>query len=296
MSTSNQAKRGTHTQRTGTSDRLQNDGAERLIGMLVAFLLMLTPTLAQAPNEATQLLNQGRGLIQSGKLAQAQGLLEDAQRRFSDNPDISFTLGTAYYLQHNWQEAIASYSKSLEIKPNQVAALYYLAQAYYQTSDLARARETFADAVRLAPDNPDLCQKYGEYLASQDEARVEGLKWLLKARALNPRLDRIDFEIGLSYLKLKDIHGAVASFQASLKSEPGNGEAAYMLGDYWSAERNWAKAQGNYNYAIAHGFLSAPVYYGLGRSCVELAKGQAALGPLKRALIWTLRLSTLISS
>ena len=41
------------------------------------------------------------------------------------------------------------------------------------------------------------------------------------------------------------------------------------------------RRKGNYNYAIAHGFLSAPVYYGLGRSCVELAKGQAALGPLQ---------------
>jgi len=257
---------------------------QRLIGVLWAFISMLTPAFAQAPDEVTQLLNRVHTLIQSGKLAQAEELLEGAQRRFSDNPDVSFNLGTAYFFQHKWQEAIASYRKSLANRPNQIDVLFYLAQAYYQGSDQAHALETIAYAAKLAPDNPHICQTYGEYLASQNETREDGLKWLLKARALDPRMDRIDLEIGLIDLKLKDIHGAFVSFQAALKSDPKNGEAAYMLGDYWSAVGNWAKAQEYYNYAIAQGFASAPVYYGLGRTFVALTKGQAAVGPLKRAL------------
>ena len=97
-------------------------------------------------------------------------------------------MGMVFFLQHNWPKAIENYQKSLHVKPDHVDPLYYMAQAYYQTSKLNLARETIARAAALAPNNPDVCQEYGEYLAATRDTREEGLKWLKKARTLNPDL------------------------------------------------------------------------------------------------------------
>jgi len=164
---------------------------------------MLAPTFAQAPDEVTPLLNQGEALVHAGQLVQAQAFFEKALLRFPNNPDLSFNLGMVFFLQHNWPKAIENYKKSLLAKPNQVNPLYYMAQAYYQNSDLRRARETIARAAELAPDNPDVCQKYGEYLSDSKGTSEEGLKWLQKARTLDPFLERIDFDIALTDLNLK---------------------------------------------------------------------------------------------
>src|SRR5208337_418601 len=117
------------------------------------------------------------------------------------------------------------------VKPDQGDPLFYMAQAYYLSSEPNLAIETIARAVELAPDNPDYCQEYGEYLAENMDKRLDGLKWLKKAQSLNPNLDRIDFDIGMAQFNLNDIRSAAASFQAVLKKDPANGEAAFYLGD-----------------------------------------------------------------
>ena len=265
---------------------LRSDMAQKLMRIFFAFLLMLAPTFAQAPDEVTPVLNQGASLIHAGQLVQAQDLFEKALRRFPGNADLSFDLGTVYFLQHKWPKAIENYQTSLLAKPDQVDALYYMAQAYYQNSDFAHARETIAHAAALAPGNADVCQKYGEYLvSSKDKDRSgEGLKWLKKARSLNPNLKRIDYDLGVAGLSLKDYPSAAASFEAELKKDPANGRDAFLVAESRSLTGEWEKARDNYNYAISHGYSSASAYLGLGRSLVQLGSNEAAIPALRHAL------------
>ncbi len=254
------------------------------MNIFIAFLLILVPAFAQAPDKVAPLLNQGEAFIRAGQLVQAREFFERALLRFPDNPDLSFDLGMVFFLQQNWPKAIENYQKSLLVKPNQVDPLYYMAQAYYLSSELDRARETIARAAALAPDNPEVCQEYGEYLAERVDMGTAGLKWLEKARTLDPFLERIDFDIGRTYLNLKDFQSAAVSLQAALKKDPADGEAAFLLAESWSALGDWEKARDSYNYALSHGYSSGPAYYGLGTALVQLGSYEAALTPLKKAL------------
>src|SRR5208337_1342364 len=109
------------------SPMLRSDSARKSITTFIAFLLMLATTFAQAPDEVTPLLKQGETFLHAGQLAQAQEFFENAQRKFPGNADISYDLGTAFFLQHNWQKAIENFQKSLLVKPNQIDPLFYLA-------------------------------------------------------------------------------------------------------------------------------------------------------------------------
>jgi tetratricopeptide (TPR) repeat protein len=258
---------------------------ESRMGMrtLATFLLISTLTAGQAsPNVAT-VLQQGAKLVSADQLAEAQDLYEKALRSSPDDPDLRFALGMVFLRQHNWFKAAENYRSSLSSRPGMIKPLFYLAEAYFMESDLDHARETIAQAARLAPNDAQVCQKYGEYLGATIETRKEGLSWLEKARRLQPGLVRIDFEIGKAQFELTDFASATSSFEAALKKDAGDGEAAYFLAESWARLSDWQKARDSYTYALAHGYEKGPAYYGLGRARVELGEFEGAVRPLQRA-------------
>jgi tetratricopeptide (TPR) repeat protein len=250
---------------------------------LLAFLLLSAVVAGQEQPEVAEVLRQGTHLVQTGQLPAAQELYEKTLHSFPADPDLTFELGLVYFRQHNWAKAVENFKNSLNSRPGRVKPLFYLAEAYFMESNLDLARESIGLAARIAPDDPQVCQKYGEYLSMTVETRREGLSWLQKARRLNPSLPRIDFDIGKTQFDLTDFPSAASSFEAALQSSA-DGQAAFFLAESWTNLSEWEKARERYNYALAHGYATGPAYYGLGRSLVELGEVAAALAPLHRAL------------
>jgi tetratricopeptide (TPR) repeat protein len=239
----------------------------------------------QAGPDLTVVLRQGASLVDAGQLSAAQELYEKALSSYPGDPDLHFELGMVYFRQQNWAKAAENYQASLAAAPGKVKPLYYLAEAYFMQSDLGRARETIAQAASIAPNDAQVCQKYGEYLSARLQTRREGLEWLQKARRLNSGLTRIDFEIGKTQFDLTDFQPAASSLESALKKDPGDGQAAFYLAESWASLGDWEKARDDYNYALARGHGDGPTYYGLGRALVELGEPEAALAPLQRAIV-----------
>jgi tetratricopeptide (TPR) repeat protein len=252
---------------------------------LVTFLLMSTLMAGQAPADLAAVLKKGAKLVDANQLAAAQDLYEKALRSSPDDPDLLFDLGMVYFRRRNWSKAVENYKSSLSTRPERIKPLFYLAEAYFMESDLDRARQTIAQAASIAPNDAQVCQKYGEYLSVTLETRKEGLSWLEKARRFNPGLVRIDFDIGKTRFELTDFQSAASSFGAALKKDSSNGEAAFYLAESWANLGDWEKARDFYAYTLAHGYANGPAYYGLGRAQVELGEFEAAVGPLQHAIV-----------
>jgi tetratricopeptide (TPR) repeat protein len=252
---------------------------------LVTFLLILTLLAEQAPPNVAAVLKRGATLVAEGRLAEARNLYEQALRSSPDDPDLRFGLGTVFFREHNWPKAIENYRSSINARPGTVKVLYYLAEAFFMEADVDRARQTIAMAAGLAPNDAQICQTYGEYLAVNIENRKEGLSWMEKARRLDPRLARIDFDIARTQFDLTDFQSAIANFQAALKQDAGNGEAAFYLAESWANLGDWGRARDFYSYALTHRYEKGPAFYGLGRAQVELGEFEEAVAPLQRAII-----------
>lgn len=251
---------------------------------IVAFLLLSAVVAAQDRPRLDDVLRQGARLVEAGQLTAAQELYEESLRGFPANPDLTFELGMVYFRQRNWARAVENFKSSLSSKPGRVKPLFYLAEAYYMESDLDLARDSIGQAAHIAPNDPQVCQKYGEYLAMTVETRREGLTWLQKARRLSPSLPRIDFDIGKAQFDLTDFPAAASSFEAALKSNSSDGQAAFFLAEAWATLSEWEKARERYNYALAEAYTNGLVYYGLGKSLVEMGEYKAAIAPLEQAL------------
>lgn len=252
--------------------------------VLILFLLAATVAAGQAGSDLAPLVSQGQKLVADGKLDQAQKLYEGALRNFPGNSDLLYELGMVYFHQRDWAKAADSYNRSLTAGPRRIKALFYLAEAYFMQSDLDRARETIARAASIAPNDAQICQKYGQYLSAKLETRHEGLEQLQRARRLNPNLEHIDFEIGKTQFDLTAFQSASGSFETALKKNLEDGPAAFFLAESNAKLGDWQKARRSYEYALAHHNADGATYYGLGRALVELADFESALAPLQHAL------------
>jgi tetratricopeptide (TPR) repeat protein len=251
---------------------------------LHAFLLLSALVAGQDRPEVADVLRQGTSLVEAGQLMAAQELYEKTLHSFPADPDLTFELGMVYFRRHNWAKAAENFKSSLSSRPGRVKPLFYLAESYFMESNLDLARETIGQAARIAPNNSQVCQKYGEYLSMTVETRRDGLTWLQKAHRLSPNLTRIDFEIGKAQFDLTDFPSAASSFEAALKNNSSDGQAAFFLAETWANLSEWEKARERYNYALAQGYANGPAYYGLGRSLVEVGEFEAALATLQRAV------------
>ena len=252
---------------------------------LATILLISTLMAGQAPPNVAAVLKRGATLFAAGRLAEAQNLYEQALRSSPDDPDLRFGLGTVFFREHNWPKAIENYRSSINARPGSVKVLYSLAEAFFAEADVDRARQTIAMAASLAPNDAQICQKYGEYLVVNIENRKEGLAWMKKARRLDPRLARVDFDIARTQFDLTDYQSAITNFEAALKQDAGNGEAAFYLAESWANLGDWVKARDFYSYALTHRYEKGPAFYGLGRAQVELGEFEDAVAPLQRAMV-----------
>lgn len=250
---------------------------------VAAFVLLLELLGGQDRSEVPEVMRQGNRLVETGQLAAAQELFEKALSSFPGDPEVTFELGMVHFRQHNWAKAVENYKKSISGRPGRVKPLFYLAEAYFMESDLDLACEAIGQAARIAPNDPQVCQKYGEYLNMKLETRRDGLSWLQKARRLSPGLARIDYEVGTAQFALSDFRSAVSSFEAALRSDGSDGQAAFCLAESWANLDDWGKARRYYDFALAQGYANGLAYYGQGRSLLELGEYEAALVPLRRA-------------
>jgi tetratricopeptide (TPR) repeat protein len=258
--------------------------------ILVTFLLIVslsasTAVAAQTQPSVPAVLKRGAKLVASGRLTEAQSLYEQALLSSPGDADLLFGLGTVFFRERNWPKAIENYRSSINAKPGNVKALYFLAEAFFAQADVDSARQTIAIAATLAPDDAQICQKYGEYLAVNIANRKEGLAWMEKARRLDPWLPRVDFDVARTQFDLTDYQSAVPNFEAALKRDPGNGEAAFYVAESYANLGDWEKAREFYTYAVTHRYEKGSAFYGLGRAHAELGGFEYAVPPLQRAIV-----------
>src|SRR6185295_3865324 len=178
-----------------------------------------------------------------------------------------------------WPEAIDHLQKAQTLRPRHGETLYYLAQAYYLDGQREPAQQAMRRALVLAPNRPEFAQKYGEYLCEANLCK-EGLRYLRKARRLDPSLALLDFDLGMAYHKQAALPEARRHLEAALKQDGGNLLAARFLADVLGRQDQWKEARDLYQLVVARDPENAWALYGLGRALVALGEHEAALAPL----------------
>ena len=249
----------------------------------IACLFALLGGARQPSGGEATILGRGAALEERGDFARARELYLDGLRQFPRSGELNARIGTLYLREGKWPRAIEYLETGSEMRPRDVDTLYYLAQAYYLDGQHVPARKVIQRAVTLAPERPDVAQKFGEYLC-EDNLCTEGLRHLLKAQSLDATLPNIDFDLGMAYHKLAHVPEAQRYLEVAFKKDPGNLSAARFLADVLGRQDQWDKAKGLYQVVLAVEPRNSWALYGLGRALMALGDHEGALGPLRDAI------------
>lgn len=207
------------------------------------------------------------------------------------------------------------------IVPNDSADLFYQqgieSQKTNETNDLANAANCFAQAIKLAPNNPHYHYRLGETLARQnkliaaiksyqkaialkpdyfwayhslgmtlvwDGQYQEALTAIYQAIQINPTIAGSHDVLGKALFGLEKIDEAIEAYLKALDLEPKLAIAHHNLGDALVHCSQFTEAIDSYEKAIAYNPNSFWSYYGLGEAWLNQNNYELALAWYQKAL------------
>lgn len=104
-------------------------------------------------NNENACINLGLAYLGKGDYPKALEELQAVAAQNPRNPIIRLSLGRVWFAMDKNEQAIAEYSRALEIYKDYGAAYFYLGQAQLKLNRIDAARASFKEAVRLIPDS-----------------------------------------------------------------------------------------------------------------------------------------------
>lgn len=161
--------------------------------------LSLASTLVKVhPDFVPALKLQGALLERVSRASEAEQAYVKALKVAPRDPGLLFKLASFRLAAGDNDQAVTFLLRYLIVRPKDGDALFYLAQAYHLKGQDGMALKTIRECVKINPDQAQVLQVYGELLSSSGESQ-QGLEWLLKAKQIDPTLERLDFDVGLAY-------------------------------------------------------------------------------------------------
>jgi type IV pilus assembly protein PilF len=153
---------------------------------------------------------------------------------------IRLQLAIGYYEQRQMEVALDEVKQALQADPNFADAYSVRGLIYMNMGENRLAEDSFLQAIRLAPNNPDFNNNYGWFLCqnAKEHQSIAYFEAALKNRAYQSPAKALN-NAGVCSLKLKDKAAAERFLSQAFRYEPGNpatntnlARLYYEQGDY----------------------------------------------------------------
>ena len=191
--------------------------------------LVFRAALERFPESDLARVGLGVSLMHMGRLDQAANYLFEAVDINPLQPETWFHLGRLECMRGNWESAVSYFESSLELQPDDVAALTGLGEARLNCDLNAGAERALRAALARAPEDPRVMTQLGA-LAGRRGNMQQALGWLDRALAIDHRLGDAHLLRAKALLSLGEIPAAVEALQQACTWSPNNFEANYNLG------------------------------------------------------------------
>src|SRR5947209_12674784 len=138
-------------------------------------------------------------------------------------------LGVAMLEQYKAKDAVESFTRALEIKPNLLIARINLSIALYYLPDADGAKREAEKSLIQDPDKPQSHYILGLIARAQNRFQ-EAVAEFQKVLKTDPDDVGSNINVGQIFAQQKNYVQAIAAFRRSVESEPYNETALYNLG------------------------------------------------------------------
>ncbi len=181
-------------------------------------------------------LNFNLAYFRLGELYHQNGDIEAAstyfKRAIAINPELAdmfIEQGRTAFDDENYQNAIEPLNTHLLLFPDDIDALYLLAQSYQAAGDTERALLFYQRTLALNPTRPDVFFKM-VYIYRKQGEHQHAVDALLKIVEIEPENANAHYLSAQSYLELKQPDEALAAFMKTVELTPEHVDAQYQAG------------------------------------------------------------------
>ena len=188
---------------------------------------------AHADPREEHLFDWGNSLLQLRAYGPATDVLTEAVKRFPRSARLQVGLGIARYARGQFEDAIRAFSAAADLEPGDERPYLFLGEMYGVSAELApEVTRRLARFVEAHPDHALGHFFYGMSLwkAAPGAAAPPAVQvHLKKAVALDPRLAKAHFQLGVLYGDEGRYPDAISALEEAVRLEPSMAQAHYRL-------------------------------------------------------------------
>jgi tetratricopeptide (TPR) repeat protein len=189
---------------------------------------------AHADPSEENLFDWGNNLLQLRAYQPATDVLVEAVKRFPRSARLHVALGIARYSRGQFEDAIRAFGAASDLEPGDERPYLFLGEMYGVSAELApEVTKRLARFVEAQPGHALAHFLYAMSLwkgtpgaAAPPEVQVH----LKKAVALDPRLAKAHFQLGVLYSDQGLYPEAISALEEAVRLEPTMAQAHYRLG------------------------------------------------------------------
>ncbi|MGD8915112.1 MAG: M48 family metalloprotease [Syntrophobacterales bacterium] len=207
----------------------------------VAYLATTVETRPKSSQAAKDNAHFDAFLLMQTKLYGGYENPAEASAKFRDWLEKPETKAMAYYgmgllqrRQRMMPEAVDSFKKAINLRPDLVPILVELGETYFQMGEFDKGNSVVSSALILEPDQPMALYVLGRTQLEQGKV-AEASKNLARAARVNDRLPSIHYYLGLAYGRLNQL-----------------AEAHYQFGIHYRREGSLKNAQFHFMEALRY--------------------------------------------
>jgi len=195
------------------------------------------------PSYTAAELGRADALRRSGRDDAAIEVLKQLAESHGDVPLVQVTFGDTLRGLERYQEAIAPYSKAIELigTPEERHWVIFFARgiSYERTQQFDKADADFQEALKLKPEQPQVLNYLGYSYLQRNMKLADALKMIERAVALRPDSGYIVDSLGWALYRLGRYDEAVKNMEHAVELMPVDPVVNDHLGDvYWAAGRH----------------------------------------------------------
>ena len=184
------------------------------------------------------------------RICEIQGILEEDQQTPDQQASLWWEKGNILAADQNYEAAIESYDKALEVKPDKYEALNNRGTALSALGRYEAAIESYDKALKTKPDKYEAWYNRGNALSDlgQKEAAIASYD---KALEVKPDYHEAWYNRGNALSDLGRYEEAIASYDKALEVKPDKYEAWYNKACCYGLQKNVDLAIESLKHAIA---------------------------------------------
>lgn len=176
----------------------------------------------------------------SSEMQKAESTYKELLQQKGPHPALFNNLGTIYFAQERYQDAITNYYAAIDLQPNYIDAYYNLALALNKLRDYQKSIEVLTNLLALSPTHLPAWFQLGVLYMRQDKNK-DAIKAFEHVLQESPHFETL-VNMATVYLKAGDMQKAKNYYQQALQIEVSDAQTLFNLGVIALSERKLKEA------------------------------------------------------